>query len=220
MTSQADGLFIVFEGGDAVGKSTQMAWLAAALEQAGRPHVETFEPGATWVGERIRDLVLNPASGPICARAEALLYLADKAQHVAEVIKPNLADGLVVVSDRYTDSAIAYQGAGRQLTGDGVEMVELATWATGGLRPDLTILLDADPTEAVEAIEAKDRLEGAGLDLHLRVRQEYLDLAASDPDHYLILSADLPRHEIAAAIRDRLNNFGLELSAPPGMMDE
>jgi len=213
------GLFIVFEGGDAVGKSTQMAWLAASLEQADLPHVVTFEPGATWVGEKIRDLVLNPASGPICARAEALLYLADKAQHVAEIIEPNLAAGKVVVSDRYTDSAIAYQGAGRQLSGDGVGVDDLARWTTGGLRPDLTILLDADPTKAVEEIEAKDRLEGAGLELHLRVRQEYLDLAASDPDHYLVLSADSPRQEIAAAIRDRLAGFGLELSAPSGMID-
>jgi len=210
-------LFIVFEGGDAVGKSTQVAWLAASLQQAGTPHVVTFEPGATWLGVRVRDLVLNPASGPICPAAEALLYIADKAQHVAEVVRPAMDDGAVVVSDRYTDSVIAYQGAGRELDADDVERI--AKWATGGLRPDLTVLLDADPADAVASIEAKDRLEGAGLDLHGRARQRFLDLAARDANRYLILPAHDSRADIAAAVRARLAGFGLVLSAPQGMME-
>jgi len=211
------GLFIVFEGGDSVGKSTQVALLAASLEQAGVRYVQTFEPGATWLGERVRDLVLNPASGPICPPAEALLYVADKAQHIAEVVDPALADGAVVVSDRYTDSVIAYQGAGRKLAAADIE--KLAAWATGGKRPDLTVLLDADPSDAVETIAAKDRLEGAGLDLHRRARQGFLDLAARDPDHYLVLDARRSREDIAAAVRARLAGYGLKLSAPQGMID-
>ena len=199
------GLFIVFEGGDGVGKSTQVQLLAASLEQAGVAHVVTFEPGATWLGEHVRDLVLNPESGPICPTAEALLYIADKAQHVAEVVEPALAAGVVVVSDRYTDSVIAYQGAGRELAGEDIE--RLATWATGGLRPDLTVLLDADPADAVEAIAAKDRLEGAGLELHQRARQRFLDLAARDPGRYLVLDARQPRETIAKAVLSALQGM-------------
>ncbi|MCL2783566.1 MAG: dTMP kinase [Propionibacteriaceae bacterium] len=213
----AQGLFIVFEGGDAVGKTTQVAWLAAALRQAGLPHVVTFEPGATWLGTRVRDLVLNPASGPICPPAEALLYVADKAQHVAEVIKPAMERGAVVVSDRYTDSVIAYQGAGRELDADEIE--RLATWATNGLLPDLTVVLDADPDAAVAGITSKDRLEGAGLDLHRRARQRFLDLAARDANRYLVLPARDRQASIAAAVRQRLAACGLTLSAPRGMMD-
>jgi len=211
------GLFIVFEGGDGVGKSTQVAWLAASLKQSGVPCVVTFEPGASWLGQRVRDLVLNPASGPICPPAETLLYLADKAQHVAEVIRPALAAGDVVVSDRYTDSVIAYQGEGRGLGGDAVK--QLADWATGGLAPDLTVLLDADPDHAVETIAAKDRLESAGVELHRRARQSFLDLAARHPDRYLVLPACDDIADIAEAVRQRLAGFGLVLSAPQGMMD-
>jgi len=217
MTSTKPGLFVVFEGGDGVGKSTQVRWLAASLQQAGVPHVVTFEPGATWLGVRVRDLVLNPASGPICPPAEALLYIADKAQHVAEVVEPALASGQVVVCDRYIDSVVAYQGAGRQL--DAADVEHIASWATAGRRGDLTVLLDADPGEAVETIESKDRLEGAGLELHRRARQRFLDLAARDPDRYLVLPARDPRETIAAAVRDRLAAFGLQLSAPTGMIE-
>ena len=211
------GIFVVFEGGDCSGKSTQVAWLAAALEQAGVPHVVTFEPGGTWLGQRLRALVLDPESGAISPRAEALLYVADKAQHVREVVQPGLDAGMVVVSDRYTDSVIAYQGAGRELRIDEVE--RLAIWATGELRPDLTVLLDADPAQAVATIERKDRLEGAGLRLHERARAEFLRLAARDPQRYLVLPARHPRAELARAVRERLAGFGLELSEPSAMLD-
>jgi len=218
MSQTSPGLFVVFEGGDGAGKSTQVAWLAASLEAAGIPHLVTFEPGATWLGTRVRDLVLNPASGPICPPAEALLYIADKAQHVTEVVEPALAAGQVVVCDRYTDSVIAYQGAGRELDGRDPRLADIAAWATGGRRADLTVLLDADPGEAVAAIADKDRLEGAGLALHRRARERFLALAAADPSRYLVLAARSPRELIAAAVRDRLTAFGLKLSAPPGMM--
>jgi len=199
------GMFVVFEGGDGVGKSTQVQLLAASLEQAGVPHVVTFEPGATWLGKRVRDLVLNPESGPICPTAEALLYIADKAQHIAEVVEPALAAGAVVISDRYIDSVIAYQGAGRELAGEDIE--RLANWATGGRRPDLTVLLDADPADAVETIAAKDRLEGAGLEFHQRARQGFLDLAARDPDRYLVLDARQPREAVANAVLSALRGM-------------
>ena len=211
------GLFIVFEGGDSAGKSTQVAWLAAALEQAGVPHVVTFEPGGTWLGQRLRGLVLDPSSGDISPRAEALLYIADKAQHVREVVEPALEAGTVVVSDRYTDSVIAYQGAGRELRVDEVE--RLVAWATGGLRPDLTVLLDADPSQAVATIERKDRLEGAGADLHERAREQFLRLAARDPQRYLVLPARSGRAGLARAVRERLAGLGLELSEPSAMLD-
>ena len=210
------GLFIVFEGGDGAGKTTQAAWLAAALDAAGVPNVSTFEPGATWLGRRVRDLVLNPASGAICPAAEALLYIADKAQHVAEVVAPALAAGAVVVSDRYTDSVIAYQGAGREL--DDALIEHIASWATGYVTPDLTVLLDADPDDAVTAIEAKDRLEGAGLALHRRARQRFIDLARRHPERYLVLPAKDEVENIASAVRERLATLGVELSVPPSMM--
>ena len=212
------GLFIVFEGGDSSGKSTQVRWLAAALEQAGVPHLVTFEPGATWLGKHMRELVLDPSSGAIGPRSEALLYVADKAQHVYEVVSPALLDGRVVVCDRYTDSLIAYQGAGRELDRDQVE--GLAVWATQGLRPDLTVLLDADPAQAVATIARKDRLEGAGPALHERARAEFLRLAGRDPDRYLVLQALTGRASLARAVRERLAEFGLKLSEPSGMLDD
>ncbi|MDR0435764.1 MAG: dTMP kinase [Propionibacteriaceae bacterium] len=214
--SERSGHFIVFEGGDSVGKSTQVRWLTASLEQAGVAHFITFEPGATWLGGHLRKLVLDPESGDICPHAEALLYLADKAQHVAELILPALAEGKVVVSDRYVDSVIAYQGSGRELDPQRVD--EVARWATGGLRPDLTVLLDADPDDAVATLADKDRLEGAGIELHRRARQAFLRIAAADPERYLIINARLPRETIAAEVRDRLATLGLKLSPPSAML--
>ncbi|MDR0837653.1 MAG: dTMP kinase [Propionibacteriaceae bacterium] len=214
MTSEQryPGLFVVFEGGDSVGKSTQVRYLRASLEQENVPHVITFEPGDTWLGAHMRHLVLSPESGDIRAKTEALLYIADKAQHVAELVIPALQEGKVVVSDRYVDSTIAYQGNGRQLCADEVERV--ARWATDDLRPDLTVVLDADPAQAVETIESKDRLESAGLELHARARQAFLDIAAADSERYLVLNAFAPREQIAASVRDRLATLGLQLPAP------
>lgn len=217
MTQGQRGLFIVFEGGDSVGKTTQLQLLEASLAATGMRHLITHEPGDTWLGLRIRHLVLDPDSGDIAPRAEALLYAADKAQHLKEVILPALADGVVVVCDRYVDSMLAYQGAGRVLDRDEVETI--ARWATEGLRPDLTVLLDAAPAEAVATIESKDRIESASHDFHVRVREHFLELADADPDRYLVLPALTSRSGLAADVRERLEAMGLpKLSEPTDML--
>lgn len=207
------GLFVVFEGGDRVGKSTQVRALAASLQASGVDHIVTFEPGDTPAGATIRQLLLDPSSH-LDDRAEALLYAADKAQHLAEVVRPALAAGQVVVCDRYLDSMLAYQGAGRDLAV--AELVPILDWATDGLRPDLTVLLDADPARAVARLTNKDRLEAAGHDFHTRVRQGFLDLAAEDPERYLVLTALVSVRGIAAEVRaavaSRLGRDLVELS--------
>jgi dTMP kinase len=209
------GLFVVFEGGDGVGKSAQTRWLASWLEERGREVVRTFEPGDTVAGKTIREIVLSPSTGDLSPRAETLLYAADKAHHVYEVVNPALARGAVVICDRFVDSAIAYQGAGRELGVDEVERIN--RWATGDLRPDVTVLLDLDPERGVGTMVDKDRLEGAGDDLHHRARQCFLDLAARDPDRYLILDARAPKEDNIAAIRARVAAL-LELSDASGSM--
>lgn len=196
------GLFVVFEGGDSVGKSTQVALLSDWLDGRGVRHLSTRQPGGTPIGAELRRLVLDPSYGDVSPRAEAMMYAADKAQHVHELIAPALARGEVVVSDRFVLSMIAYQGAGRELAMNDIAF--LGWWAVGGLRPDLTVLLDADPDAAVAAIEDKDRLEQAGLDLHHRARNFFLEQAQSDPAHFLVLNARGSRESIAAAIRDRV----------------
>lgn len=196
------GLFVVFEGGDGVGKTTQLDLLCARLKQDGYDFVRTFEPGDTTAGQQIRTIVLSPATGDLAPRAEALLYAADKAHHLYTVVEPALDRGAIVVCDRYVDSMLAYQGAGRILDVDEVERI--ARWATGDLRPDLTILLDADPGQAVTAISDKDRVEAAGDEFHQLAREYFLTLAKRDPDSYLVLDARASREEIAADIFDRL----------------
>lgn len=206
-----DGVFIVFEGGDGVGKSTQARRLADWARQQGREVVLTFQPGDTAIGATLRDLVLNPAWGDVSPRAEALMYAADKAQHVHEVVMPALRRGAVVISDRYVDSMLAYQGAGRVLDPDRVE--QIARWATDDLLPDLTVLLDLDPDRGLATIRDKDRLEDAGADLHLRARQFFLDLAARDPEHYLVLPARTGVRKLAELVRARVAPL---LSVPGG----
>ena len=193
------GTFIVFEGGDSVGKTTQMRYLTDWLTSRVVDFVQTRQPGGTPLGSHIRDLVLNPIHGDVSPWAETLLYAADKAQHVYEVVEPELAAGRVVVCDRYVDSTLAYQGAGRRI--DVGQVAQVAAWATGGLRPDLTILLDADPATALEKIHDKDRLEGAGMDFHRSVRAHFLDLAAADPGRYLVVTALREREVVVAEIR-------------------
>lgn len=207
------GAFVVFEGGDGAGKSTQVDRLVDFLETTGRQVVRTHEPGHTELGQQIRRIVLDPTTGEVDLRAEALLIAADKAQHLAEVVRPALERGAVVVCDRYVDSMIAYQGAGRGL-GAG-EVGRLADWATAGLRPDLVVLLDVDPDQAVHRKETKDRLEGLGVEFHSRVRESFLELAARDPERYLVLEARRSRDEIAAAVAERVAGL---LSVPPGTL--
>lgn len=196
------GVFVCFEGGDGAGKSTQSGLLREWLEAAGHTVLLTFEPGDTSVGRALRGIVLDPATGELSHRTEVLLYAADKAEHVDTVVLPALARGEVVITDRYVDSSIAYQGAGRDLALADVEHVN--RWATGDLRPHLTVLLDLEPSQGLGRFEARDRIEGESLDFHLRVRQGFLDLAARDPEHYLVVDARRPREEIAEAIRTRV----------------
>ena len=212
-TDRLTGLFVVFEGGDGVGKTTQLDLLCRWLTEQGEQVVRTFEPGDTAVGSEIRRLVLDPATGDLSARAEALLYAADKAQHVDTVVRPALAAGAVVVCDRYVDSMIAYQGAGRAL--ESAEVEQVARWATEDLRPDLTVVLDADPGGAVDVIVEKDRVEAAGASFHARTRQHFLDLAARRPDRYLVLDGRRGIDEIAADVSTRV---ALLLSERPGTL--
>ena len=196
------GLFVVFEGGDGVGKSTQVVELVTRLQNRRIEPVLTRQPGGTPIGAKLRKLLLDPGHPELTARTEALVYAADKAQHVEEVILPALARGDVVVCDRYVDSMIAYQGAGRVL--DLTEVEQVARWATGGLRPDLTVLLDIDPAEAVANIRQQDRLEAAGLDFHRRAREHFLRLADEDPERYLVLGARESRESIAEKVAEKV----------------
>jgi dTMP kinase len=195
-------LFVVFEGGDGVGKTTQVELCCRWLTEQGYEVVRTFEPGDTAVGAAIRRLVLDPATEEMSPRAEALLYAADKAQHLFAVVRPALDRGAVVVCDRYVDSMLAYQGAGRVLAAAEVEQV--ARWATDDLRPHLTVLLDTEPGLAVYAKADQDRLEAAGEVFHDAVRKSFLELASQDPEHYLVLDARGSRDAIAAQVRERL----------------
>jgi len=196
------GVFVCFEGGEGAGKSTQAEALAAWLTDAGYAVRLTFEPGDTAVGKQLRDIVLDPATGELSPRTEALLYAADKAEHVDTLVLPALARGEVVVTDRYVDSSIAYQGAGRVLSLD--EVTRLQRWATGDLRPHLTVVLDVAPEQGLGRFHERDRIEAEGHDFHERARQAFLGLAAADPDHYLVVDAHRPVDEIAGLVRDRL----------------
>jgi dTMP kinase len=209
--SSAGGVFVVFEGGDGVGKTTQVDRLCAWLANAGHDVLKTFEPGDTTVGAMIRRIVLDPATGEMSPRAEALLYAADKAQHIFAVVKPALQRGAVVVCDRYVDSMLAYQGAGRAL--EPPEIEQIARWATEDLRPDLTVVLDAELSDGVHAKADKDRLESAGDVFHERTRQSFLELARRDPDRYLVLDARASREEIAAQVAERVTKL-LEVRTP------
>jgi dTMP kinase len=203
------GIFVVFEGGEGAGKSTQVTRLSEALNEAGHDVVVTREPGATDMGARIRSLVLSNGEGAEAPspRAEALLYAADRAHHVATVVRPALARGAVVISDRYVDSSLAYQGAGRTLPVQ--EISWLSSWATGGLKPDLVVLLDVDPNVGLGRVDSRglgsDRLESESRTFHERVRYAFLDLAAADPKRYLVLDAARPADEIANAVATRIN---------------
>jgi dTMP kinase len=198
------GLFVTFEGGDGVGKTTQAALLEQWLTADGATVLRTREPGGTEVGVLIRDIVLHHR-GEVAPRAEALLYAADRAHHIETVVRPALGRGEIVIQDRYLDSSVAYQGAGRVLGSR--EVRDLSLWATGALLPDLTVLLDLDPDAARRRLDADDkpfdRLESEEDDFHVRVRAEFLTLAEAEPDRFLVLDASLPAEEIAAGVRER-----------------
>ena len=193
------GVFGCCEGGEGSGKSTQSRRLASWLEEQGYGVVLTFEPGDTEVGRQVRTIVLSPETGKLSHRTEALLYAADKAEHIDTVVQPALDRGEVVITDRYVDSMLAYQGAGRDLDLDEVEHV--ARWATHDLRPHLTVVLDLEPEHGLGRFEERDRIEGESLEFHERVREGFLRMAKADPDHYLVLDARADVDEITAQIR-------------------
>ncbi|MES2170330.1 MAG: dTMP kinase [Actinomycetota bacterium] len=199
------GLFITFEGGDGSGKSTQAELLSEWLVASGRSVVRSREPGGTELGLELREMVLH-RRGHISARAEALIYAADRAQNIATKVRPAVQNGDIVIQDRYLDSSVAYQGAGRVLDPDEVRGISL--WATEGFLPDLTILLDLDETIGRERLDAGnkryDRLESEQSEFHARVRAGYLRLAAAEPERFLVLRATDPIESIAAAIRERV----------------
>ncbi|RDV08644.1 dTMP kinase [Arthrobacter sp. RT-1] len=207
MNKQGAGLFIAFEGGDGAGKSTQAARLADALESRGLTVLRTREPGGTPIGEKLRSLVLDHGHGEIDAHTEALIFAASRAAHATQVIRPALERGEIVLTDRYIDSSVAYQGAGRDLGKDAVKA--LNEWATSALQPHLTVLLDVDPAmgrqRRTAGDAAEDRLESEADDFHGRIREAFLELAGSRPGSYLVLPAHLPVSELAAAILVRVD---------------
>jgi dTMP kinase len=191
-------MFVAFEGGEGAGKSTQVAALAALLRARDHEVVETYEPGDTRIGPDVRRLVLGHASTGLSAKAEALLYAADRAEHVESVVRPALDRGAVVLTDRYVDSSLAYQGAGRPL--DYAAVASVNAWATGGLVPDLTIVLDLDPAEGLRRGGVPDRLEVEPLEFHRRVRAKFLELAAEEPARYVVLDGSAPPEQVQAEV--------------------
>ena len=208
------GFFLAFEGGEGAGKSTQAQLLASRLRARGYEVVTTREPGATAMGRRLRALLLDPETGELSPRAEALLYAADRAEHVESVIRPALARGAIVVSDRYVDSSLAYQGAGRALSTGDVE--RLSQFATSGLKPDLTVLLDVRVSEGLARTSTRDaspdRLESEGADFHERVRSAFRGLADADPGRYLVIDAANSAELIHSMVLKRIEDV---LPPPP-----
>ncbi|MFJ7947393.1 dTMP kinase [Streptomyces sp. NPDC096354] len=202
----ATGFFLALEGGDGAGKSTQVEALAEWIRAKGHEVVVTREPGATPVGKRLRSILLDVSSAGLSNRAEALLYAADRAEHVDSLVRPALERGAIVISDRYIDSSVAYQGAGRDLSP--TEIARISRWATSGLVPHLTVLLDVDPETARERFtEAPDRLESEPPEFHARVRSGFLTLAAADPTRYLVVDAGQDPESITTVVRHRLDQL-------------
>lgn len=197
------GRFIALEGGEGAGKSTQQHLLAEHLRARGREVVTTREPGGTPAAEAVRDILLSTAHTGLDDRAEALLFAAARGEHVARVIRPALERGADVVCDRYLDSSVAYQGYGRELGADTVR--DLSLWATGGLLPDLVVLLDVDPRTGLGRAGEPDRLESEPIEYHDRVRRGFLELASRDPSRYLVLPASRTIEALAEAIAERVD---------------
>jgi dTMP kinase len=206
--SEPRGLFITLEGGDGSGKSTQSALLSAWLQEQGRTVITSREPGGTELGVELREIILH-RRGYIAPRAEALLYAADRAHNIATKVRPALERGEIVLQDRYLDSSVAYQGAGRVL--DATEVRNLSLWAAEGLLPDLTILLDLDETISRTRLDATrtqyDRLEDEKQDFHQRVRHGFLELAKAEPERFLVLAATESIEDISAAIRAKVTTL-------------
>jgi dTMP kinase len=204
--AEAHGLLLALEGGEGSGKTTQARLLAIWLRDQGFEVIATHEPGATKIGMRLRALLLDKSHAGLSSQAEALMYAADRAEHVTSMIKPALKRGAIVVTDRYIDSSIAYQGAGRDLPAS--EITQLNAWATGGLRADLTILLDLPPSVGLSRrTPSADRLESEPEEFHQRVRRGFRSLAEASPDHYLVIDATLPPQDVAKKIQERVREM-------------
>jgi dTMP kinase len=199
-SARLPGTFIVFEGGEGSGKSTQVKLLVAALLESGYEALATREPGGSALAEEIRSLILQDSSAQMTPRCESLLFAAARAEHVASLIRPGLERGAVVVSDRFSDSSVAYQGAGRGLGADDVSRI--SEWATAGLSPDLTILLDIDPVVGLSRAQDPNRLESESMAFHQQVRKTLRGLADSDPDGHVVVAADQDPELVAAIIWD------------------
>jgi dTMP kinase len=195
------GLFITFEGIDGVGKTTQAVQLKKSLEVQGKEVLHTFEPGGTQLGQQIRALLLNPEHENIQSMTEILLYAADRAQHVYEVIRPALAEGKIVLCERYVDSSVAYQGYGLRLDINAIKDVN--QWATGGLVPDLTIYFDADPLYSLAKTDG-DRIEQRTIEYYNRVRNGFLEIAENEPERVIVISALGTRQEVADRVEQVL----------------
>lgn len=203
-------MFITFEGPDGSGKTTQIRLLAEWLREQGREVVLTREPGGTEIGDQIRAVLHETSNTAMGARAEILLYSADRAQHVAQLIQPALAAGRVVISDRYADSTLAYQGYGRGL--DLGVLRTIITFATGGLAPDLTVYLDVTPEEGLQRRrlggDEWNRLDAEALEFHQRVRDGYLKLVEQEPERWVVIdgarSVEEVEAEILTAVQEKL----------------
>lgn len=208
MADATHGLFLTFEGGDGSGKSTQSTLLTDWLAGLGHTVVHAREPGGTELGVELREIILH-RRGYMAPRAEALLYAADRAHNIATVVRPALERGDIVIQDRYLDSSVAYQGAGRVL--DGAEVRDLSLWAAEGLLPHLTILLDLDVETGRSRLDDSrtryDRLEAEAAEFHHRVRDAYLALAADEPQRFLVLDATQPVEALAQRIRERVSEL-------------
>ena len=201
ISGHARGVFISFEGGEGSGKSTQAKLLKEYLETQGHTVTLTREPGGTKLGKELRDILLH-THDEVSPRAEALLYAADRAHHVETLIRPALERGEIVITDRYLDSSIAYQGAGRVLSPG--EVGRISRWATESLIPTLTIIIDLPSEIGLGRLKSRDRLERESLDFHERVRQEFLSMALLDPERYLVIDGRQSIEDLNRAIVDRV----------------
>lgn len=202
--SARPGFFVSFEGGEGVGKSTQIQILKNKLIELGKSVVTTREPGGTKAAEAIRAILLGNEYHQLTDRAEALLFAAARADVVANVIDPALAGGNVVLADRYLDSSVAYQGYARKLGSEEVKVLSL--WATRGLLPDLTIVLDLDPIIGMNRVSSPDRLESLELNFHQLVRNAFRELAQNEPNRFLLVDASLDTNEISNIVFDEVQS--------------
>lgn len=200
------GLFITFEGADGCGKTTQLMMLAKYLEEKGYNVLVTREPGAKGLGEKIREILLN-YDGEVSSQCEAFLFLADRAQHMDVIVKPAVEKGKIVLCDRHTDSTVAYQGFGRGLDIERINL--LNSIATGNRKPDLTVVFDIDVETSMKRVGTqKDRLESAGVEFHNRVRNGYLEIARQEPERVKVVDASKSIEDIHKDVIAIFNSYG------------